>query len=98
MSSTLVINDDLNIKDENSFIFSVQNKKQFKVLNPSKAIHVRNNYLITCGGDNGGNDFYIQENSGGMNKKETYGDNNNETTNGNSSFTIDEFKVFELYF
>ena len=33
-----------------------------------------------------------------MNKKDTYGDNNNETTNGNSSFTVDEFKVFELSF
>ena len=30
MSSTLVKNDDLNIKDENSFIFSVQNKKNLK--------------------------------------------------------------------
>ena len=98
MSSTLVKNDDLNIKDENSFIFSVQNKKKFKVLNPSKAIHVRSNYLIRFGGDNGGNDFYIGNENGGMNKKETYGDNNNETTNGNSSFTIDEFKVFELIF
>ena len=98
MSSTLVKNDDLNIKDENSFIFSVQNKKKFKVLNPSKAIYVRSEYLITFGGDGSGNDFYIQENSGGINKKETYGDKNNETTNGNSSFTIDEFKVFELIF
>ena len=98
MSSTLVKNDDLNIKDENSFIFSVQNKKKFKVLNPSKEIYVRSEYLITFGGDGSGNDFYIQKNSGGINKKETYGDKNNETTNGNSSFTIDEFKVFELYF
>ena len=98
MSSTLVKNDDLIIKDENSFIFSVQNKKKFKVLNPSKAIHVRSNYLITFGGDGRGNDFYIQEKTGGMNIKDTYGDKNNETTNGNSSFTIDEFKVFELIF
>ena len=98
MSSTLVKSDDLFIKDENSFIFSVQNKKKFKVLNPSKAIYVRSEYLITFGGDGSRNDFYIQENSGGINKKETYGDKNNETTNGNSSFTIDEFKVFELIF
>ena len=99
MSSTLVKNDDLNIKDENSFIFSVQNKKKFKVLNPSEAIHISSGYLIAFRFDGiGGNDFYIQENSGGINKKETYGDKNNETTNGNSSFTIDEFKVFELYF
>ena len=33
-----------------------------------------------------------------MNTTDTYGDNNYETTNGNSSFTIDEFKVFELIF
>ncbi len=98
MSSTLVKNDDLNIKDENSFIFSVQNKKKFKVLNPSKAIYVSCMYFICFGGDGSGNDFYIQEKTGGMNKKETYGDNNNETTNGNSSFTIAEFKVFELSF
>lgn len=98
MSSTLVKNEDFNIKDENSFIFSVQNKKKFKVLNPSKAIHVRSTYLITFGGDSGGNDFYIEENTGGMNKKDTYGDNNYETTNGNSTFAVAEFKVFELYF
>ena len=30
MSSTLVKNDNLNIKDENSFIFSFQNKKNLK--------------------------------------------------------------------
>ena len=98
MSSTLVKNNDLNIKDENSFIFSVQNKKKFKVLNPSKAIHVSSLYLICFGSDINGNDLYIGSADGGMNKKETYGDNNNETTNGNSSFTIDEFKVFELIF
>ena len=98
MSSTLVKNDDLNIKDENSFIFSVQNKKKFKVLNPSKAIHVSSCYLICFGYDSGSNDLYIGSADGGMYKKDTYGDNNYETTNGNSSFTIDEFKVFELIF
>ena len=93
MSSTLVKS---NIKDENSFIFSVQNKKKFKVLNPSKAIHVSNDYLICFGGNKGANDFYIGNENGGMNIKDTYGDNNYETTNG--KFTIDEFKVFELSF
>ena len=98
MSSTLVKNDDLNIKDENSFIFSVQNKKKFKVLNPSKAIHVSNDYLICFGGKKGANDLYIRSADGGMNTRDSYGDNNYETTNGNSLFTIDEFKVFELSF
>ena len=98
MSSTLVESDGLNVKDWNSFVFSIQNKKKFKVFNPSKAIHVRSNYLITFGGDSGGNDFYIGSADGGMNTRDSYGDNNYETTNGNSSFTIDEFKVFELYF
>ena len=96
MSSTLVKNNDLNIKDENSFIFSVQNKKKFKVLNPSEAIHVSCTYLICFGGDSGNNDLYIGIADGGMCKKDTYGDNNYETTNG--KFTIDEFKVFELSF
>lgn len=98
MSSTLVKNDNLNIKDENSFIFSFQNKKKFKVLNPSKAIHVSSGYLISFGGDIGGNDLYIGNGNGGMNIKDTYGDKSYETTNDNFSFTIDEFKVFELYF
>ena len=98
MSSTLVKSNNLNIKDENSFIFSVQNKKKFKVLNPSKAIQVSSGYLICFGGDSGVNDLYIGIADGGMNIKDTYGDNNNETTNGNSSFTIAEFKVFELSF
>ena len=98
MSSTLVKSDDLIIKDENSFIFSVQNKKKFKVLNPSKAIHVSNDYLICFGGNKGANDLYIGNENGGMCKKDTYGDKSYETTNGNSSFTIDEFKIFELSF
>ena len=98
MSSTLVKSDDLNIKDENSFIFSVQNKKKFKVLNPSKAIHVSSGYLICFWGDGSGNDFYIGNENGGMCLKDTYGDNNNETTNGNYKFTTAEFKVFELSF
>ena len=98
MSSTLVKNDNLNIKDENSFIFSFQNKKKFKVLNPSKAIHVSNDYLICFGGDGSGNDLYIESGNGGMNTTDTYGDKSYETTNRNSSFTIDEFKAFELYF
>ena len=72
--------------------------KIFKVLNPSKAIHVSSGYLISFGGDSIGNDFYIGNENGGMNKKDTYGDNINETTNGNSLFTIGEFKVFELDF
>ena len=33
-----------------------------------------------------------------MYKKDTYGDNNYETTNRNSTFTTAEFKVFELSF
>ena len=98
MSSTLVKSDDLNIKDENSFIFSVQNKKKFKVLNPWKAIHVSSSYLICFGSDSDGNDLYIGKENGGMYKTDTYGDNNYETTNRNSPFTIDEFKVFELIF
>ena len=98
MSSTLVKSDDLNIKDENSFIFSVQNKKKFKVLNPSKAIHVSNDYLICFGGDGSGNDLYIESGNGGMNTTDTYGDKSYETTNGNSIFTTAEFKVFELIF
>ena len=98
MSSTLVKSDDLNIKDENSFIFSVQNKKKFKVLNPSEAIHVSCTYLICFGGDSSNNDLYIGNENGGMNTTDTYGDKSYETTNRNSSFTIDEFKAFELYF
>ena len=98
MSSTLVKNDDLNIKDENSFIFSVQNKKKFKVLNPSKAIYVSCMYLICFGGDSSNNDLYIGIADGGMNTTDTYSDKSYETTNGNSSFTIDEFKAFELIF
>ena len=37
MSSTLVKNDDLNIKDENSFIFSVQNKKKIQSIKSFKS-------------------------------------------------------------
>ena len=98
MSSTLVKSNDLNIKDENSFIFSVQNKKKFKVLNPSKAIQVSSGYLICFGGDSSNNDLYIGNEDGGQYKTDTYGDNNCETTNRNFRFTIAKFKVFELSF
>jgi len=78
--------------------FQFKKKKKFKVLNPSKAIHVSSYHLICFGYDSGSHDLYIGNEDGGMYKTDTYGDNNYETTNRNSPFTIAEFKVFELSF
>ena len=88
------------IRDENSFIFSIQKNKKFRVIKPQSAININDNYLICFGGSfSEGNDLYIGQNkSGGMNRKDYYGDNNYETSNGQSSFSVKELKVFKINF
>jgi len=92
------INDNLIIKDNNAFIFNVKNKKKFKVIKPENAISIQIGYLIAFGGSlYSGNDLYIRFNSsGGMNRKDNYGDIKYETSNGKSNFCISEFKVYHL--
>ena len=100
MSSKLEkkVNDFLIIKDNNAFIFNVKNKKKFKVIKPENAISIQIGYLIAFGGSYSlGNDLYLESNStGGMNRKDHYGDIKYETSNGNNQFYISEFKVYHL--
>ena len=103
MSSQLLKNknyEELIIEDKNSFIFNLQNKKKFMIIKNQQAINIRYNYIICFGGTiNHGNDLYIKENNtGGMNTKDYYGDNYCETTNGQSKFTLSEIKVYQLRF
>ena len=102
MSSKFIVKNKIEeiIKDENSFIFSIQKQKKFKIIKPQNAIIINNSYLICFGGSFSlGNDLYICLNgSGGMNRTDYFGDKNFETTNGQSGFIIKEFQVFELIF
>ena len=99
MSSKLLKNNLLIIKDNNSFIFNLQKKKIFRVINPENAIAIKKRYLICFGSNGKENDFYIYDKkSGGMNISENYGDKEYETTNGRKQFSISEFKVYHLEF
>ena len=106
MSSKLLKNEknkELTIKDKNAFIFNLQNKKVFKVIKEDNAINIKDNYLICFGENNKGNDFFIRDDKNsflrsGMNRTDSYGDKDHETTNGQSQFSISEFKVYNLSF
>jgi hypothetical protein len=103
MSSKLLKNEknkELIFEDKNSFIFNLQNKKKFMIIKENEAINIKDDYLISFGGNFMlGNDLYIKENKcGGMNRKDYYGDNYHETTNGQSYFDLSELKVYQLSF
>ena len=54
MSSKLIKNEEgksINIRDEKSFIFNLDTLKKFKVIEPEKAIEIREGYLICFGGN-----------------------------------------------
>ena len=85
--------------NNNSFIFNLQKKKIFRVINPENAIAIKKRYLICFGSNGKENDFYIYDKkSGGMNISDNYGDKEYETTNGRKQFSISEFKVYHLDF
>ena len=101
MSSKLAKNEifsELIIKDKNAFIFNIQKKKKFNIIKEDNAVNIQTGYLISFGGSsNLGNDLYIHDSkTGGMNRNDYYGDKEYETSNGQSRFSISEFKVYLL--
>ena len=90
------------LKDEKAFLFSLTNNKKFKFLKPENAIVIYRTFFLCFGGDYLENDLFISncffELKSGMNLKTTYGDSNYEISNGPSYFLLKEFKVFQTIF
>ena len=85
------------MKDINSFIFSLDKKKKYKIKNPDKAIQTNSNYFAF----GGGSDFLIDNNC----TSNTISYNNNtgtyETTekyelNGEYNFTVSSYEVYQI--
>ena len=88
------------LRDSNAFIFNLGKKIKFKVIKEDYAINILDGYLICFGGSSKlGNDFYIcDDDTGGMNRIENYGDKRRETINYQNIFNISELKVYHLNF
>ena len=88
------------IVDYNSFLFSINKNKKFKTKEPENSIIVDPDYLICFGGKKGGNDLYLNFGNlaSGMNKVQTFGDKNYDTTNNNSKFTIKSLDIYKIIF
>ena len=85
------------LKDTNSFIFSLDKKKKYKIKNPDKAIQTSSDYFAF----GGGSDFYINDKCTSY----IYNYNNNtgtyETTeqyelNGEKNFTVSSYEVYQI--
>ena len=89
-------------KDENAFVFSLDNNKTYKILVPEKAIRFYDNdYLLLIGntGDGNGFNFYkgIIRDDGLLKYPKIYDfQKNGELTNGFKELT--ELEIFEIIF
>ena len=85
-------------KDENAFVFSLDNNKIYKILIPEKAIYFHNGHPILIGNDWNGNGFWIYNNSFGQNlliEPKIYDfQKKNELTEGLNALT--EYEIFEI--
>ena len=89
------------IKDDNAFVFSLNNNKIYKILVPELAIRFYHNYPILIGNNGKGNGFFFSENtiydSELLNNPKVYDfQRNKELTEGNSKFN--ELEIFEINF
>ena len=89
-------------KDENAFVFSLNNNKIYKILEPEMAIRFYNqNSPILTGNNSNDNGFYYTHNkiydNNLLNKPKVYDfeKNKNELTDGKSEFN--ELEIFEIY-
>ena len=90
-----------NFKDENAFVFSLDNNKIYKILVPEKAMRFNDIYPILIGNTNNWNGFYFDQNrttiydKGLKNKIKIYDfQKNSELTEGYDKFT--ELEIFEV--
>ena len=88
-------------KDENAFVFSLNNNKIYKILKPEFAIRFYNQkYPILTGNNNSSNGFYFIGDTiydrNLLNKPKIYNfeKNNNELTEGKNKFN--ELEIFEI--
>ena len=86
-------------RDENSFVFSLNNKKKYKIINPENAIGVRQNNWFSFGN---GNDLYLYNNCftrGGGTCKENYDiPTRYELNGGNNLFTVSIYEVYHVQY
>ena len=87
-------------KDENAFVFSLNNNKIYKILKPEYAIRFHSDCPILIGNNGKGNGFYIGGNAifdNNLSKEPKIYDfekNKNELTNGKNG--LNEFEIFEI--
>jgi len=89
------------IKDENAFVFSLNNNKIYKILIPEYAFRFYNDYPLLIGNTGNGNGFYFDSDSiydkGLLRNPKIYDfEKNNELTEGSAEFN--ELEIFEINF
>ena len=86
-------------RDENSFIFSLNNKKKYKIINPGYAIGVYQNEWFSFGC---GNDLWLYNNCftrGGGTCKVNYDiPTSNELNGGKQTFTVSIYEVYHVQY
>ena len=85
------------LKDTNSFIFSLDKKKKYKIKNPDKAIQTTSYYFAF----GFGNDFYIYDKCTSSTDNYNYNTGTYETTekyelNGEYNFTVSSYEVYQI--
>ena len=86
-------------RDENAFIFSVNNKKMFKSTNYNSSIFCKYNYGPFFGGNSDSSFAELWccgKNSCGFYNNKIYKDSNKECTQGLYGFNLDELEVFQV--
>ena len=82
-------------KDENAFVFSINNNKKYKILMPEYAIAFDNkNYILIGNNDNNNNGFYYSDNI--INDKQLINGEKIYDFSKNSELTGDNGKLIEL--
>jgi hypothetical protein len=87
-------------RDENAFIFSINNKKMFKSNNYNSSIFCRSDYGPFFGGNcstKSAELWYEGRNNCGFYNNKIYKDLNKECTQGLKYFSLDELEVFEVH-
>ena len=98
ISSKIEVQHQTYTKDENAFVFSLNNNKIYEILIPQYAIYFYNGYTVLIGNNWNGNGFWI--NSGKFNEKlltepKIYDfQKNYELTEGKNEFN--ELEIFEI--
>ena len=86
-------------RDENSFVFSLNNKKKYKIINPENAIEVSQNSYFSFGC---GNDLWLYNNCftrGGGTYKANYDiPTRYELNGGKSSFKVSIYEVYHVQY